>query len=987
MNPQNGYYRKVHELLNSFFEESLPVAIQKLAKETAQPFLQWFTDTYSAVLKIKKDDSQRQRKIIEALNERIPNLQTLLQDADIEQDVRWLSDLETLAASLPESIEEQSSPERFESQEADSVTVRIKKMVKRTGQKLPGRSDEVYQNIPIRRIVETVLLESPYIRKEVVGESYLQITNAFDFILQTDKESATETVEKKYRDNFRIDQVENIEMHLQNGIQQLKSVIEPDAAIMKELKKEATNRAEKADTTELRSTSFDEAAVNKKRIRYKMELQEYISEWEKYLRSQFADFRIQLELGMYGLEVAEGHKNILNLTHEFFRDFCYLPLEGSVSYVKEIKEKLGESRKGKNLAKGETKKIQAEVRSEFADEILESIRNTGLQDEMINRIGREVSQMQFKTGIFTESITLPKERKVNNLVPTTTFDTIRWRALATRFFKENAVRELDPSGSELGQFIESVRKEIEEALRIVDVNLSAALESANLKDEQTDESPIEIAMNGLDRSAKLLEETIKKARAKQNSYEEIVHEKLPMALHKLSGYMINRAYGEFEMQDKALMVKEQAVNWQNRFLSRWTALTNKLNLGQRFLKKRTASVRSTLSRYLGMSGEETVSQQRKRSLSEELSRDSAYRDLPFVYKSIFKSDFTIDERFYIVPLQGDQFYKNATEAWLGEKTSVSNVLFVGEKGSGKSTSALFFLNKYTDKQPVITVSLENTIYKVESLLEILCSAFGFKNTASVEEFAEKIKRRKQKKTIVQFENLQNLFVRHIHGFDALEAFWHLISITSKELFWTVTISRYSWDFIKKISGADQYFTHIIDVDTLDKQKIRQAIMARHRATGYDLHFVENTAIQKTRSFRKREIDPRKLQEIQEDLFFEKLSKLAEGNMSIAIMFWLQAIKKVENNTFYISPVEVTDVDKLEIPSREVLFTLASLVIHDRLTVAEMAMSLHQSEVQSRLMITRLKSKGMVIEEDQTYSLNQLVYRQVIRLLKRRNIIH
>jgi len=203
----------------------------------------------------------------------------------------------------------------------------------------------------------------------------------------------------------------------------------------------------------------------------------------------------------------------------------------------------------------------------------------------------------------------------------------------------------------------------------------------------------------------------------------------------------------------------------------------------------------------------------------------------------------------------------------------------------------------------------------------------------------------------------------------------------------VTISRYSWNFIKKISGADQYFTHIIDVDTLDKEKVRQAILARHRATGYDLHFVENMAIQKSRTLRKRETDPIKLQEIQEDLFFDKLSKLSEGNMSIAIMFWLQSIKKVEKNTFYISPIEVTDVDKLEVPSREVLFTLASLVIHDRLSTAEMAMSLHQPEVQSRLMITRLKSKGMVVEKDNSYSLNQLVYRQVIRLLKRRNIIH
>jgi len=166
--------------------------------------------------------------------------------------------------------------------------------------------------------------------------------------------------------------------------------------------------------------------------------------------------------------------------------------------------------------------------------------------------------------------------------------------------------------------------------------------------------------------------------------------------------------------------------------------------------------------------------------------------------------------------------------------------------------------------------------------------------------------------------------------------------------------------------------------------IKRAILARYRATGYDLHFVENAVLKKKRTFRKRETDPQKHQE---ELFFEKLSKLAEGNLSIAIMFWLQSIKKIENNTFHIYPLEITNVDKLEVPSRDVLFTLASLVIHDRLTSSEMAMSLHQSEVQSRLMLTRLKSKGIIVELAESYSLNHLVYRQVVRLLKQRNIIH
>lgn len=988
MDQQNGYYRQVRELTDSFLDEKLPSMIQEFIAEKNQPFLNLLTEMYSSVLKIKKDDPQRNKKIVRELNERIPKLYLLLQDEKLVTAEKWFQKIGDEVGELPETVEEKSSPDRFKALSEDSTAVRIRKIVKRVVRKLPGRKEDACQTIPLRNIIELVLLESPYIRKEIIGEGYLLMARTFDFILETEDDIPLEPNEKdakNFTDDFRIDQISHVETHLQQAIQLLKKGIEPREDVMKALAKDAGNHAEKSDSAELSASIFEDETVNKKRLRYSIELKNYEEEWGKYIRSQFADFNIQLELGTYGISVSEVHKNILELTHTFFRDFCYLPLEGAVSYVKEIKQKLEDSCRGDVLSKKQTKEIQTEVRTDFADKILKNIRNTDLQEGMVLQIGKEVSRLQLNTSLFTESVALPKERYIENLVPYVAFDTIQWRALASRFFKENAVRELDPSKSELEHFIGDVEQEIEEALRIVDVNLTAALESVDV--DETEESPLHIAMSGLDRAANLLEETIKKVRVKQNSYEEVVHDKLPASLHKLSGFMLSRSYGEFEMQDKAYQVKERAANWRNDLSDKGSAVADKFILAWRFLKKKTANFRTTAGRYLGFSEEESVTVQQKRSLSEDLSKAGADKDLPFVYRNIFKGDFSIDERFYVVPDQADRLYGDAFNAWHQFKPASSNVLIVGEKGSGKSTSVNYLFVKHAGDQPVVSISLDHTVYDVQKLLHILCGAFGLKTVHTAEEFIEKVKRRKSKKTVVQFENLQNLYIRNLHGFEALEAFWVILSSTSNELFWTVTISRYGWNFIKKISDADQYFTHIIDVDTLDKEKVKKAILARHRATGYDLHFVENTAVKKAKRFRKRETNPAKLQENQENVFFEKLSKLAEGNLSIAIMFWLQSIKKIEKNTFLISPIEITEVDKLEIPSREVLFTLASLVIHDRLTSSELAISLHQDEVQSRLMLMRLKSKGIVVEFENMFTLNHLVYRQVIRLLKRRNIIH
>src|SRR6056297_1118162 len=128
MDQQKGYYRQLRELTNSFFEENLPLAIREFIAKKRDPFLHWFTDTYGAFLKVKKDDPKRQRKIVKELNERMPLLRDLLKEDESDSNGSWLQDLNGVVAALPAKVEEESSPDRFERLEKDSTMVRIKKM-------------------------------------------------------------------------------------------------------------------------------------------------------------------------------------------------------------------------------------------------------------------------------------------------------------------------------------------------------------------------------------------------------------------------------------------------------------------------------------------------------------------------------------------------------------------------------------------------------------------------------------------------------------------------------------------------------------------------------------------------------------------------------------------------------------------------------------------------------------------------------------------
>ncbi|MDX1586179.1 MAG: hypothetical protein R3222_05525, partial [Balneolaceae bacterium] len=113
----------------------------------------------------------------------------------------------------------------------------------------------------------------------------------------------------------------------------------------------------------------------------------------------------------------------------------------------------------------------------------------------------------------------------------------------------------------------------------------------------------------------------------------------------------------------------------------------------------------------------------------------------------------------------------------------------------------------------------------------------------------------------------------------------------------------------------------------------------------------------------------------------------EGNASIAMIFWIRSIRDFDETHFYIKPLEITSVEMIQELKPEVLFTLATVILHDTLTPSELSQILLFTEQESRLMLVRLKTRGLLRQEGERYFVNQLMYRQIVRVLKERNIIH
>lgn len=987
MKENSKNYNQFYSETSAFFDEILPSLIQQADIEFNKPLHEWLKNIYKELISIKKDDPDRYQKTAKILRQNTDSLKNAICSAT--ESSRFESFLELFIEkleSVPANIVEVQSPDRFRRLEGDNFYISVLKFGKRLLK--PWKNGQVDKNwiqqIPFKDLLIDQLMSDPMWIETWMAESFRDTSEILDMLLEKKIESNETDEEAKF--TFKVGVIEEAEKHIENAIKRLESNEMLNnhelSELIDSLRESVKFNGERIGTIEGKSIRVNEDSLKRYSQKLNERFQSIEEAWNIYLESQISDLNIQTEIAEYGYFTTVVQRQILEEIHNYFRDYGYVPMEKGVSAAKTIVEQLKKSN-SETLSKKLVDEIREQVDHQIKDAILKPMQQTDLQQKTLNRVRDKISELQLKLSDFSETVKLAEKREIKIPKPIVEFDELMWQSLATRFIQQKGLRQLQPEKMELVQFIRQKAIDVEENIQIVDVNLMAAIESKDSENPE-EESPLMIAVSGLERAVNLFEQSIKSVREKQNEYETYVKDKLPAVLYELAEIMLNREYDKFEFQDKALQVKEKATDWKKRFLIKFDKWVDKGELAWRFLSQKFKKVKSVILRYLGFRWEEAVSIREKRSLTEYLVKNQMEEPLPFIYRRLFDFEFNVDWRFYILP---DGVFQSLEKAYMEWQRGLdSNVLIIGEKGSGKSTVVRFATKRLFEKDEVLSVDFENTFYTEKQLLSELSKVFGFKISESKSELIDKILKRR-KKAVIFIENLHNAYIRNIHGFEALDSFWEIMSATKEKLFWVVTTSRYSWQFFEKMTGADQYFSYIAVVDTLNKEQLKKAIMVRHRSTGYNLIFEPGPAVTNSRVYRKFIDDEEKAQEYLKELYFTKLANVSEGNLSIAIIFWLQSIREFDDVVFRVAPLEIADVDKLETPARDVLFTLAAFVTHDRLTSEEMAMALHQDVTQSRLMLTRLKSKGIIYKTEHGYNMNQLVYRQVIRLLKRRNIIH
>lgn len=712
------------------------------------------------------------------------------------------------------------------------------------------------------------------------------------------------------------------------------------------------------------------------------------SDWRKDCRTRLSQLKIDIGLHRFN-DKAQVQLNTFESQLISTLDEILKQSKATSSFLK----KRASEYKSENTSEVRTKGFKSRL------EKSKSEINTHLEDSFSDRILHIVDSLDLATSMETalsnsilKDELLPDHSYVFDKEPQepvkaqTTFETLNFRNELTTYIKNDLFRKLRKVPVELSADIEKIRTDIDEILQVASVNIVLALELIDDDDNKEDDAKIlELIYLGIDRAAKRVDELVAKIEKLSEKTGKLTKDLFDGYLEVAKKTMLDDNYLYIRSKNREARVVSKSLDWKSRIETTWIETWDRLILWYRFVFKLLKQLYVRGQKLLGFVSEDDSSGYIQAGASEFLSEtEQRFAELPLIYRRLFSEEALTETRFFRGRTTFQTMFSEAYGIW--NRGHFANVMIVGEKGSGK-TSCVQLLPKLVElKQPILKSAISTTIWKEDQLVNELSNLLGHTSASTKEELIDAINSSKEKR-IVMIEGFQNVFLRYIQGFEALETFLLIISKTSSRIFWVISCSRYSWELLNKMYQTAGYFSHIRGIDNVTSDVIQDVILTRHRVSGYDLHFQPSKEMKSSRSFKKLEADPSEQQKLVRTEFFKGLSKVAQGNISIAMLYWLRSIRNTGLDSIEIAPFSEINVTLGDAFTNDDLFTLASLVQHDDLNVSELALTLNMSEHESLLILSKLSARAILLEKNHRFFLNPLLYRHIVNALKLKNIIH
>ena len=365
-------------------------------------------------------------------------------------------------------------------------------------------------------------------------------------------------------------------------------------------------------------------------------------------------------------------------------------------------------------------------------------------------------------------------------------------------------------------------------------------------------------------------------------------------------------------------------------------------------------------------------------LPQEFTVDLSAKDLPTIYRRLFRFEPVEDPRFLIGRGKEMAAIAEAHAMWKAERPV--SLLLLGARGSGKTSLINCSLKKILVDEEIVRGEFNLRMTAKEDLHKALASLLELDDETELESALG------SKKCVIILEEIERTFLRQIGHYKAIKELLHLIGATSSSILWILVTNQVAFRFLNASVELGQYFSHRINAASTSRDSLREAILLRHNLSGLRLHFELPPAQQ---GFFNRIKYNLQGQRDPEKLFFDELARQSAGVFRAAFEIWLGQIDRVEEGVLYIKPLVAPDLSAVagDLDLND-MFTLMAIMQHGSLTAEEHSKVFQKNLSSSRTQLDELLSRE-IIEPDPGrpgFRIRPEATRVVTEVLYRRNLL-
>ncbi|MEL7145023.1 MAG: hypothetical protein AAFO69_01540 [Bacteroidota bacterium] len=884
--------------------------------------------------------------------------------------------LSVLLADLPEQVIMRQNRDNYFNKPTDKWHIKVVKSLKLLMFILQFRVNQVFNlfrsrkkivrfwlhQIPVKQVATrhfksrwvNHLQEVNVLEFQTLCEELLKLKSLFDQHMDGIVEKAADT-------SSLTAMQETINQHLNSSMSQQQAEFEE--AIAKVGTVELSDSQYAATVVE-REYQVNVASWQQQRQTWENNLSALIEKWRSEVELMVLEQRVYLQLSQF-----ESSQTI-ELLDELSPD-----IEASKAFLAKIRQQVMEQEDG-NLT-SILKKIRYQTQKEFIQGIIPRLSTNIINQNICNQINRLEAGIVKKIDALTGNFLIDKSVDYFTATSSTEINRVPTKELIS-FKRLPAYRlQLEEVRKELFLLLQKISEEVNSLGQVLQYSVGAAISAA---EDTVSTAPQQVTqfIQGIDRAEVLLDKisaelssTVARGVGDVKQHTVSLAEDLTTFNNVENVLKLRIDMAKAKASQKAQQYREQVLRNigknRNRVKENFLLATTWLDQKLKWVNKRILLV----------SSENTISKELTDFLRES---QEVTGKLPAIYKRLYKIEPLEEEELFVGRTAELTQLKNACAAWKSGRYAAS--VIVGEKYGGITSFLNYALPKLPVSCPIIRFEQDDNIASAEELVTIFQKIIPDATFNNLSELADQLNSSYER--IIVLEDLHNLFIRKIEGFTALKQLYMLINQTLKKVFWITSTTSHTWEYLERTTNVSEFFSYQIRMEEFSKEQITELINKRNRISGYQISFANDADSKTQKKLTKLEqIDQ---QVVLEDLFFVNLNEFAKGNISLALRYWLLSTISVTESTIEVGTFRKPDLSFVKLMSMEKVFILHALILHDGLTAPQLSEVINTSVGKCHLNLIAMLEDGIINQSNEAYYLNPLLYRNVLGLLKSKNLL-